>query len=180
MVRREFEIAFVGLPQGVHQFEYLIDDKFFETYQEQEFKNCKAKVKITLEKGTSLLMLGFEVGGNLLSICDRCGNDFPITLWDDYKIIVKLVEDPEKMNAEEEDPDIYYIARTEGILHVKDWIYEFVNLTIPMQKMCTEEEMGGEKCNKEVLDMLKKINVNSIKVENNIWKDLDKFKDLDN
>ncbi len=36
-----------------------------------------------------------------------------------------------------------------------DWIYEFINLSIPMQRMCTVEEMGGPHCNKEVLAMLK-------------------------
>ncbi len=48
--RREFEIAYVGLKPGVHEFNYLIDDLFFEPFQKQDFRNCKANVKLTLDK----------------------------------------------------------------------------------------------------------------------------------
>ena len=33
--RREFEIAFVGLKAGIHEFSYRITDRFFEAYQQQ-------------------------------------------------------------------------------------------------------------------------------------------------
>ena len=68
-----------------------------------------------------------------------------------------MVEEPELMNDQEEDPDVYYISRGESHINVSDWIYEFINLSIPMQRMCAEEEMGGPYCNKEVLAMLKKM-----------------------
>ena len=45
--RREFEIAFVGLKPGVHEYSYEIDDRFFEAFQQQDFRNCKANVKLT-------------------------------------------------------------------------------------------------------------------------------------
>ena len=80
-----------------------------------------------------------------------------LELWDEFNILVKMVEDPEEMNDQEEDPDVYYISRGESHLNVADWIYEFINLSIPMQRMCNEEEMGGPHCNKEVLAMLKKM-----------------------
>ena len=42
--RREYEITFVGLKPGIHVFEYTIDDKFFEEFQEQDFSDCNAQV----------------------------------------------------------------------------------------------------------------------------------------
>ncbi len=91
-------------------------------------------------------------------------------------MIVKLVEDPEKMNETEEDPDIYYISRTESHLHVADWIYEFVSLSIPYQRSCKEDEIGGPQCNKEVLEMLKKMKSGSNENNNPLLKELEKFK----
>jgi len=61
------------------------------------------------------------------------------------------------MNEREEDPDIYYISKGESHLHIAEWIYEFINLAIPMQKMCKEDEIGGAQCNKEVLEKLRKM-----------------------
>jgi uncharacterized metal-binding protein YceD (DUF177 family) len=101
-------------------------------------------------------------------------------LWDEFNIVVKMVEDPELMNDQEEDPDVYYISRGESHLRVSDWIYEFINLSIPMQRMCLEKDMGGPYCNKEVLAMLSKPSTENNQPENPLWKGLEKFKDLDN
>lgn len=175
--RRQYEIAFVGLKPGIHEFNYDIKDKFFTAYGEQDFSNCQAHVKLLLDKHSSFMMLKFEVGGKVDVICDRCGNSLSKDLWDEFNMVVKLVENPEEMNEQEEDPDVYYISRTESHLHISDWIYEFVSLTVPLQKMCSEEEMGGPQCNKEVLAMLKKLNAQDNQTVNPVWKGLEKFKD---
>ena len=173
--RREFDIAFVGLKPGLHEYDYEVDSKFFQDYKQTDFSNCQAKIKLTLEKNTSFLMLKFEVGGNMEVVCDRCGNNLGMELWDEFNLIVKLVENPDEMNETEDDPDIHYISRTESHLHVADWIYEFVTLSIPMQRSCKEEEIGDPQCNKEVLEMLKKMEeVN--KGNNPLSQGLEKFR----
>ena len=173
--RREFEIAFVGLKPGNHEFQYEIDDRFFEEFGPQDFTQCKALVKLELEKNSSFLLLKFEVGGTLEVMCDRCGNTLPLDLWDEFEMLVKMTDDPEIMNNQEEDPDVFYISRTESHLYLKNWIYEFINLSIPMHKMCKENEMGGPNCNKEVLARLAKLNPQPAE-DKSIWKDLDKFR----
>lgn len=180
--RREFEIAFVGLKPGVHEYDYLVDDKFFEAYQQQDFKNCRANIKLLLDKKSSFMLLKFEIGGQLEVTCDRCNNRLPLDLWDEFNITVKMVEEPELMNDQEEDPDVYYISRGESHLDVADWIYEFINLSLPMQKACAFENMDGPHCNAAAIDMLKKLKQEEDQKENKenpIWKGLEKFKDLE-
>jgi uncharacterized metal-binding protein YceD (DUF177 family) len=132
-----------------------------------------------LDKHTSFLMLKFEVGGNVQVSCDRCGNPLTKELWDEFDMLVKMVDNPEELNDQEENPDVFYISRTESHLDVSGWIYEFVSLSIPLQHMCSEDEMGGPQCNKEVLERLRKMeeeaNVNK-ENDNPIWKGLDKFR----
>jgi len=173
---REYDIAFVGLKPGVHEFNYQVDDKFFANYKETDFNNCYASVKLTLEKNNSFMLLRFEIGGSVNVICDRCGNTLPMDLWDEFKLVIKQVENPDEMNKNEEDADVYYISRTESHIHLADWIYEFVLLSIPNQRMCSEEEVGGPQCNKEILAMLKKMK--STVTENNhpFEKGLEQFK----
>lgn len=178
--RREFEIAFVGLKPGIHEYEYQINDKFFVPYGPQDFENCEAKVKLKLEKNTGFMQLKFDIDGHANVNCDRCGNGLPMQLWDEFNIIVKIVEEPDQMNETEEDPDVYYISRGESHLHLADWIFEFVNLSFPLQKMCAESEIGGPKCNKEVLEKLRKMEEDALKEPpTTIWKGLDQFKNLD-
>jgi len=178
--RREFEIAFVGLKPGIHEYSYEIEDRFFEAFQQQDFTQCKAHVKLILDKKSSFILLKFEIGGSLNVVCDRCSNDLPLELWDEFNITVKMVEEPELMNDQEDDPDVYYISRNESHLDVANWIYEFINLTIPMQKTCDFEKMDGPYCNKAALDVLKKLETKKEEETSNpIWKGLEKFKDLE-
>jgi uncharacterized metal-binding protein YceD (DUF177 family) len=180
--RREFDIAFVGLKPGIHEFEYSVTDKFFENYQQAEVRNSRAHVKLSLDKKNGFMLLKFEIGGTVEVNCDRCGSTaLPWTLFDEFNIVVKLVENPEEMNGQEEDPDVYYISRGESHLHVADWIYEFIVLSMPMRRMCAEEEAGKQPyCNQEALEMLRKMETEETQTDNPIWKGLDKFKDLGN
>ena len=175
--RREFEIAFVGLKPGIHNYEYRVDDKFFSNYGNQDFTHCNAAIKLELDKKTSFMFLKFDIDGVADVNCDRCGNPLALRLWEEFKVMVKLVDNPDEMNEQEEDPDVYYISRSESHLHLADWIYEFINLSIPMQKMCPPDEVGGPQCNKEVLERLAKIEVKKDE-KNPLWKGLEKFRNL--
>jgi len=181
--RREFEIAFVGLKPGVHEYNYEVSDRFFEAFQQQDFRNPKAKVRLLLEKNNSFMLLKFEIGGTLEVTCDRCNNNLPLDLWDEFNITVKMVEEPELMNDQEDDPDVYYISRGESHLDVANWIYEFINLSIPMQKTCGYDKMNGPNCNPAALEALNKMEPeeneeSKEKKDNPIWKGLEKFKNL--
>jgi len=177
--RREYEIAFVGLKPGNHLFEYQIKDQFFVPYGAQDFKNCVATVKLNLEKNNGFMLLKFDIDGQLESSCDRCGDDLPIQLWDEFKIIVKLVEEPDTLNEQEEDPDVFYISRTESHLHVSDWIFEFINLSIPLQKKCKDLPNGTTGCNPSVLEKLEQMKRDATTdTHATVWKGLDQFKNL--
>jgi len=172
---REFEIAFVGLKPGEHTFEYQITDSFFENYGPQDFTNCNATVKLLLEKNNNFFMLKFEVGGTATVNCDRCGQPFELRLWDDFNQVVKMVDNPEEM-TDEEDADVAYISKTESHLNVAEWIYEFINLSIPMQRIHPVNSDGKSGCDPKILEMLDNMSQQSGEKDNPIWKDLDKFR----
>jgi hypothetical protein len=59
--RREFEIAFVGLKPGIHEFTYEVDDTFFAQVETRDFSISKAIVKLQLDKKSGFLLLKFEI-----------------------------------------------------------------------------------------------------------------------
>ncbi|MFL5789713.1 MAG: YceD family protein [Flavisolibacter sp.] len=172
--RREFEIAFVGLKPGVHEYNYDIDDRFFVEYQEQDFHDVKGHARLLLEKNNSFMILRFQMGGKAEVTCDRCSNNLPLELFEDFTVTIKMVEEPELMNGQEEDPDVYYISKGESHLDVKDWIYEFINLSIPMQRTCEYENMDGPYCNPAARELLN--NMKPGEGTKSIWKGLEKFR----
>ena len=173
---RQFDIAFVGLPPGEHTFEYQITDSFFENYGPQDFNNCNATVKLLLDKKNNFFLLKFEIGGTITVNCDRCGQPFELQLWDDFEHVVKMVNNPEELN-EEDDTDVSFISLTESHLNVADWIYEFINLSIPMQRLHPVDSTGKSGCDPKILEMLDQMNQQGNESGNPIWKDLDKFRD---
>ncbi len=177
--RREYEIAFVGLKPGVHEFNYQITDRFFEEYGDQDFWECQAGVKLLLEKTTNFMMLRFQVGGTLKVVCDRCSSNLPLSLFEDFTVTIKAVENPEEMNDTEEDPDVFYISRGESHLNVGPMIFEFINLSVPTQKECEFENMDGPFCNTAAREALMKMKQEIAASENPLWKGLEKFKGLE-
>lgn len=176
---REFEIAFVGLKSGLHVFEYRVEDKFFTAYGHQDFTNCNANIKLSLDKKNGFMQLKFDIDGTVDIQCDRCGNPLTKLLWDEFNIVVKMVEEPDLMNHQEEDPDVFYIGKGESHLLIADWIYEFINLCLPIQNMCNPDEYGGTLCNKIVLEQLKKMEEQVNNGNNPLWKGLNQIKGLE-
>ncbi len=172
---RIYDIAFVGLKNGVHDFNYDIDDKFFADYSAPEFTNSRLKVHLIFNKESAFFLLKFEITGIVTVPCDRCGALFPLNIWDEFNLVIKLVDNPEEEPADD-DPDVNYISRTESHLNVADWIYEFINLSVPMQHIHPDDANGKSGCDPAVLEMLDRMKQHEQQKTNPIWKDLDKFR----
>jgi uncharacterized metal-binding protein YceD (DUF177 family) len=176
--KHAYEIAFVGLKQGVHNFEYQVNEQFFIEKGAADVEKVDAKVELELEKNSTFLQLKFKTGGTALVNCDRCGNELNVDIWDEFTVLVKLTENAEEKNIEETDPDIFYLNRTESHIDVSDWLYEFVLLSIPTQNQCADDAEGNSGCNKEVLQKLEKMKNDAIEKDKaSIWKGLEKFKE---
>lgn len=173
--RHLYDIPFVGLKNGVHDFTYEIDNEFFLDYSQPDFSDSKLQVLLQLDKQPSLFLLRFEITGTVRVSCDRCGDAFDMDVWDEFKLVVKRVEDPNAI-PQDEDPDVAYISPTESHLHVADWIHDFALLSIPMQHIHPDKENGESGCNKDVLAKLARMREHSHESVNPIWKDLDKFR----
>ncbi len=61
------------------------------------------------------------------------------------------------MNEQEDDPDVYYIGRSESHIDVANWIYEFINLEHPdAERHAVLKNADGPYCNPSAMDVLKK------------------------
>ena len=54
---REFEVPYVGLKLGVHQFNYDIDSEFFKHFEDSPIQDCKVKVRVEFEKKETVSMI---------------------------------------------------------------------------------------------------------------------------
>jgi uncharacterized metal-binding protein YceD (DUF177 family) len=178
---REFEIPWFGLKDGLHEYQFEITDAVMANIGQDYdgIANIVAQVGLKLDKHNGFLQLHFDIDGTAEVICDRCGDPYPLQLWDEFDLIVKFTSDDEAADDDEsEDADIVFLPRTETILDVSEWIAEFVILSVPMQHIHPDLEDGSSGCNPEALRLLDKMRVQE-DAKKNIWTGLDQFKNLE-
>lgn len=172
---REFQIAWLGLKEGISEFEFDLNDQILNDlgYELEDIKGLNVTVHLKFDKHSSFFILDFDVNGVVQVPCDRCGDDFELKLWDEFNLIVKLTdseEEAERQN-ESEDPDVVFVSRTESVINVFEWIYDFVMLSIPFQHVHPDNENGETTCNPEALKLLEQLRAPENKT-NPIWDQL--------
>jgi uncharacterized protein len=147
---KEFNIPFVSLELGNHQFEFEVTDSFFEYFEFSLIQHGDVHVMVDLEKMERMMVFTIKLDGEVLVTCDRCTNEFEFPLSDTQRLIVKL-------GAEymEESEDVVIIPETEYQFGLAPYIYEFIHLALPARLLHPDDEKGNSTCDP---DMLRRLN----------------------
>lgn len=159
-----YRIPYVGLKEGQHSFGFDITEKFFEAFDITDIEKAEILVDIDFNKKYSHFELSFDIQGYMFTTCDRCLAQYPQELLDEFKIFVKLTDE---IDQESDDPNVIFLNRQETHFDVKQLIYEFIQLSLPLQKVCGEKPGKTEYCNKDVLKHINKHEASSFKEEDN-------------
>jgi uncharacterized metal-binding protein YceD (DUF177 family) len=165
-----FNIPISILKEGHHIFDFEIGDKFFEEFEGSEIKEANLSVVIELDKRSSHFDLIFKITGEVRICCDRCLEIFLLPIASENRLLIKLGK-----NWDDSDPDIITIPADMHELDIKQYLYEFIHLALPIQRVHPGDKPGENSCNE---DMLKKLNqhiVNNEKEEDPRWDELKKL-----
>jgi uncharacterized metal-binding protein YceD (DUF177 family) len=170
----EYSIPIKGIADGIHQFDYQIDQQFLQHFEESPITDAAVSVQLELEKKPGLFVLHFDISGTVKTNCDRCLADINLPISGKQRLLVKI-----STEAESEDPEVVYLHPEATRLKVADFVYEFVILTIPMIKTYDCEAEEDLPCNEELLDRLYTAEESEKDEEsdaNPIWDELKNFK----
>lgn len=126
----EFLIPFAGLKLGKHQFDFKIDNKFFEEYGYDEFNACNIDVKVKLEKKTTLLEFSFSHKGTVNVPCDITGEDFDMPVKGKIKLIVQFGD-----NFNDENEELLILPHGEHQVNIAQYLYESIVLSVPAKRI---------------------------------------------
>ncbi|HLG36238.1 MAG TPA: DUF177 domain-containing protein [Bacteroidia bacterium] len=146
-----YTIQLAGLSAGQHTFDFIADDKFFARYDQSIVQHGKVDVTVTLLKQERVMILDFSYEGWVQLTCHRCLEEFDLPLVGDNRLLVKW-----GTHTEEESDEIITIASGESSLDVSQYIYEYINLMIPLRTVHPDDADGNSLCNKETLQILNK------------------------
>ncbi len=151
---KEYNIQFVGLEPGNHQFEFEVNDTFFEQFEFSQIQHGQVHITVDLEKMERMMVFAITLAGKVLVTCDRCTDEFYFPLSHTEKLIVKL-------GAEfmEESDDVVVIPETEYQFELAPYIYEFIHLALPFRLLHPDDEHGNSTCDPDMLQRLNSLSV---------------------
>lgn len=148
MSDKEFVIPFVGLKQGVHEFNFEIGNKFFESIEYSIVQKGKVNVKLSLDKKETMLVGDFTLHGTVESTCARCTEPVDSEVEGEFQLVYKFDDKPS------EDESLVIIYPEEYEIDVKDSILEFILVSLPSRTVHEEGE-----CNEEITNILSEYQV---------------------
>jgi uncharacterized metal-binding protein YceD (DUF177 family) len=154
---KEFIIPFSGLKEGNHEFEFGINDSFFDNFPESEIKQGSLHAKALMVKRTQMLTFDIELKGEAKIPCDRCGNEYRQTIEGQWQIVVKL--EAEQFNDED---DLISLPSGAYQFDISQYLYEYISLLIPYRRVCAETpDPSKGNCDPEILEKLGNLSANT-------------------
>lgn len=132
---KDYIIPFKGLSTGNHHFSFKIDKKFFESFEFFGSDTGILDVKLELIKETNLLDLHFNIIGTMKLICDRCLSEYKQPIKGEFRLVIKFGE-----TFSEESDEIIVIPANESSIDLKQFIYEYINLLLPIKRVHQNEK----------------------------------------
>lgn len=148
----KYNIEFKALKEGLHEYEFEVNEKFFEHFEDGLVENGDVKVKVELEKRSAFIKVNLTFSGWLELTCDRCLEPYQQEVELETELFVKFGEEKEF----DEGDNVIWVLPEEHALNLTQVLYEYTVLSIPLKHAHPDEE-GANSCNKEMLDRLDNI-----------------------
>jgi len=166
---KEFDISFVSLKDGIHQFEYIIEKKFFDFFNYNEFYKTNIKVDLVFTKKPTMFDLHFSFSGWVEINCDITNELFQQPIKSNINLVVNFGDE---FNNENEE--LLIIPHAQYIINVAQYIYEAIILAVPLKRIHPGVIDGT--LQSEILEKLKEFEIkeqkNNIEEADPIWNKL--------
>ena len=164
-----YSVAFVGLKDGIHEFDFHFDQMFFDSFENALLDKCDISGKVVLNKKATMLESEFLHKGNAWFNCDRCGEEISLEIEASNPLIFKY------SHLEESDSDeVVFISQDQTEIDFGPFFYEFISLSLPARRVHPEGE-----CNEDIIALLDEINSNESEETDPRWDALKKLKNKD-
>ena len=167
----QYVINFTGLKEGEHNFEFDLDNKFFEHFDYNDFNSCQIKAGVRVNKKSNLLELVFSSKGRININCFVSNEPFDYLQEHQIKLVVKFSS--ELINDNEE---FVILPVGTSTLNVAQYLFEMIILSLPI-KIIHPGVVDGS-LESETLNKLKELESKAQEKSSKIDPRWDKLKDL--
>jgi|SRR5690606_18403530 len=136
---KHYRIPFSGLSTGKHNFEFEIDDKFFDCYEHSLIKKGQLKADVEMQKQENMLIINFHIHGTVRLTCDVCLSEFDAPQDFKERVLVKFTDDEWNQETEE----VVVLSKTDYELDIANLLYEYINVRVPYYRKCSEQGINA-------------------------------------
>jgi uncharacterized metal-binding protein YceD (DUF177 family) len=144
---KEFSIPFIGLKIGKHQYEFELDNTFFEHFGYNDFNSANIKAQAIIDKKTTLLDIDLVFKGVVGVYCDLSYEPFEQPISGSYSFVVKFGDE-----FNDENEDLLILPHGAHEVNIQQYLYESIILSLPSRLVHPGVEDGTLKS--EILDKL--------------------------
>lgn len=142
----KYKIHYAGLKEGVHHFEYQLDQEFFNLFEHPLVEGAHIQIHINLDKKPTMMVLDIKAIGTVHVECHRCLEEFEMPLDMRKAIIVKT-----SGTGDDVDDVEVVMADNENEINVAQHLYDIISLEIPIKIVHPDTENGKGGCDPEIL-----------------------------
>lgn len=142
----EYKLPLKSLPEGKHEFHYVLGKEFFKNMESADIRDASVAVDLTVNHRNGVYDLSFVCTGTVTVACDRCLDDLEIPIETDYHVTVKYGD-----TYRDDSDEFIEIPESDSYLNVAYMMYDTISLAVPIKHV---HPLG--KCNRAMSSLLKK------------------------
>ena len=154
MEKIDFLIPVNGLVSGKTSYRWTVGKEFFEEFENPDIIDASVEVEAVAEKSGHYIGVDCHISGSVTVSCDRCLGRLAIPVDTTGRLSVKFGsgDDGTETSAEEDGREIVLLSGSDADLDMRQIIYDYVNLSLPIKKVHPEGE-----CDPVMMEKLKDI-----------------------
>lgn len=129
-----FIIPLNGLASGESRFSWHVGKEFFEAFENAEVLDAELDASVIVEKSGRYLGVDCEIDGTVTVACDRCLEDLQMPVSAEVLLSVKYGDEESSEDHQEGEREIVFVPEGEAELDLGQIIYDYVCLSLPMQR----------------------------------------------
>lgn len=125
-----YNIDIFRLSNKLHQYEYDIDNTFFQALDQDLVESGRIKAWVNLDKNDRFIAVDFKLKGTVRLVCDRSLDAFDHPIEESHKVIFKYGDREQELSE-----DMVMITAQTQHINVGQFLFEFIGLSLPMKKL---------------------------------------------
>lgn len=127
---RNFDIHIFKLSNGTHDYQFEIQDSFFELFDNEIVNQGKLDINVSLEKSDRMIQMDINIDGEVTLTCDRSLEEFQQPIHAKRQMLFKYGEEEKELSE-----DVMVIVKDTQTINIASLLFEFITLEIPMKKL---------------------------------------------